>query len=114
MFSEQQRTQLKNIINDIDISKADIWFAWKLAHEPLIRSLLTNMPFEAVLGIDAVTERHKAEENAQVFKASMLLALIFVGKEDETGKQIGPPIGIGVEDFMRTCKQEEDEQHQSK
>ena len=103
MFGDNEKAQLKNIIKDIDLKKADIMFAWRLAHDPLIRSFLTNMPFESVLGIDEVSKKEKHEKEAQVFRSSMLLALLFVGREDEVGETIPPPVGMSVDEFMRSC-----------
>lgn len=97
MFSEEYKTKIKNIINNIDLSKANLKFAWKIAHEPLLRSILVNKPFESVLGIDAV-----GSDNEE-WKASMIMAILYVGSENETGKVICPPEGVNVEEFARSC-----------
>ena len=99
MFNDSDRTTIKDIINNTDLSKANIGLAWKIAHQPLLRRLLTDMPFESMLGIDAVG---KGEDE---WKASMILAIMYVGREDEIGEMLPPPVGISVFDFVRSCQQ---------
>ena len=100
------KTTMKNIVNDIDLTQADMKFAWRIAHDPFIRSILIDRPYESLLGVDAVGSK-KESTSAEVWKASMLVAIMYVGREDETGEMLPPPDdSLTVGEFVKSCQKE--------
>ena len=96
------KTILETIIRKIDLKKADVKLAWKLAHDPMVRETMVEKPYESVLGIELIGS--DGTEEGEMFKAAMILAIMFIGREREIKKSLPKPIeGMTAEEFVNSC-----------
>ena len=91
---------LKSIIKKIDLKKADIKFAWGIAHKPELRTILINRPLNTVM------ESKTWDEDPNSWQSALILAIMYIGREHEIGKLLPEPEeGMTAEEFVRSCYQ---------
>ena len=96
--STEDESYLSNLIKKIDLKRADLRFAWGIAHKPELRTLLLNRPFETL------KESKTWDDDPDLLQSSLVLAIMFIGREREIGKLLPePPEGMTAEEFVRSC-----------
>ena len=97
-LSDEDKKKLNNIIKKIDLKKADIKFAWGIAHKPELRAILTDRPLATLI------ESKTWDDNPDSWQSALILAIMYIGREREIGKLLPEPEeGMTAEEFVRSC-----------